>query len=114
LRRNCTEYDPKETKPELLFRVAPYESQKKAYELDQIEYEMGHLVHRLPPYHCKYNPIVLIWAKVKGEVAQLNNTFRLSDVARLMKEAIDSVTKETGFLVFDMENNCSRRTSTKK
>jgi hypothetical protein len=31
--------------------------------------------------------------KVKGEFAQLNNTFRLSDVERLMNEVIDRVTK---------------------
>jgi transposase len=55
---------------------------------------MGHPVIRLPPYHCQYNPIQLIWAKVKGKVTQLNNTFRLSDVERLMNEAIDRVTKD--------------------
>jgi hypothetical protein len=55
--------------------------------------EMGHLVIRLPPYHCLCNPIELIWAKVKGEFAQLNNTFGLSDVERLMNEAIDRVIK---------------------
>jgi hypothetical protein len=31
---------------------------------------------------------------VKGEVAQLNNTFRLSNVERLMNEAIDRFTKD--------------------
>lgn len=27
---------------------------------------MGHTVLRLPPYHCQYNAIELIWAQVKG------------------------------------------------
>jgi hypothetical protein len=31
---------------------------------------------------------------VRGEIAQLNNTFRLSDFERLMNEAIDRVTEE--------------------
>jgi transposase len=73
-------YDPTETIPELLLRIAPYKSREKVYELDQIANEMGHLVIRLPPYHCQYNPIELICAKVEGEFAQLNDTFRLSDV----------------------------------
>jgi hypothetical protein len=55
---------------------------------------MGHPVIRLPTYHCQYNPIELLFAKVEEEVAQLNNTFRLSDGERLMKEAIDRVTKQ--------------------
>jgi hypothetical protein len=50
LRKNCIEYDPTETIPELLLRVAPYKSREKVYELDQIANEMGHLVIRLPPY----------------------------------------------------------------
>jgi hypothetical protein len=84
----------KETIPELLLRVAPYKSREKVYELDQTANEMGHLVIRLSPYHFQYNPIELKWAKMKGEVAQLNDTFRQSDVERLlMNEAIDSVTK---------------------
>ncbi|KAL4119462.1 hypothetical protein QTP88_012269 [Uroleucon formosanum] len=31
---------------------------------------MGHEMVRLPPYHCQYNPIELIWAQVKSEVAK--------------------------------------------
>jgi transposase len=87
---NCIEYDPTEAIPELLLHVTPYKSREKVYEVDQIANEMGHLVIRLPPYHCQYNAIELIWANVKGEDAPLNNTFRLSDVERLMNEAIDS------------------------
>uniref|UniRef100_A0A2S2Q7H4 Tc1-like transposase DDE domain-containing protein n=1 Tax=Sipha flava TaxID=143950 RepID=A0A2S2Q7H4_9HEMI len=42
----------------------------KRYELDEIACSMGHEVIRLPPYHCQYNPIELIWAQVKSEVAK--------------------------------------------
>jgi hypothetical protein len=48
---------------------------------------MGHLVIRLSSYHCKYSPLQLIWTKVKEDVAQLSNTFRLSHIDRLMNEA---------------------------
>lgn len=47
---------------------------------------------RLPPYHCQYNPIELIWAQVKRKVADNNKTFKIEDVERLTSEAIDSVT----------------------
>ena len=49
--------------------IAPFKNQQKQYELDRIANEMGHGGIRLSPYHCQYNPIELIWAKVKGEVA---------------------------------------------
>ncbi len=65
---------------------------EKKYELDEIALEKGHEVIRLPPYHCKYNPIELIWAQVKGEVAKKNNTFKMVDIERLTHEALDAVT----------------------
>lgn len=36
----------------------------KKYVIDAIAEEAGHRVVRLPPYHCQYNPIELIWARV--------------------------------------------------
>ena len=60
---------------------------EKKYELDEIALEKGHEVIRLPPYQCKYNPIELIWAQVKGQVEKLNNTFKMVDI-----EALDTVT----------------------
>ncbi|XP_045107564.1 uncharacterized protein LOC123502506 [Portunus trituberculatus] len=36
------------------------------YVIDKTASEHGHKVVRLPPYHCNYNPIELIWAQVKG------------------------------------------------
>lgn len=55
---------------------------------------MGHEVVRLLPYHCQYNPIEMIWAQAKGQVASKNTTFKMADVEKLMHEAIDSVKKE--------------------
>jgi len=53
---------------------------------------MGHEVIRLPPYHCQYYPIELIWAQVKGEVATKNNTFKMADVEKLAHVKMDAVT----------------------
>ncbi|XP_060846494.1 uncharacterized protein LOC132926185 [Rhopalosiphum padi] len=63
------EFHPLETLPELRQKVKNLLPREKKYELDDIAIEMGHEVIRLPPYHCKYNPIELIWAQVKGQVA---------------------------------------------
>lgn len=67
---------------------------KKVYKLDQIASQMGHEVVILPPYHCKYNPKELFWAQVKGDMAAKNNTFKLVDVDKLIKNALDAITKE--------------------
>jgi hypothetical protein len=39
---------------------------------------------RTPVRHCELNPIELIWAQVKGFVAENNTTFRLKDVEKLV------------------------------
>lgn len=65
---------------------------KKKYELDDIAIEMGHGVIRLSPYHCKYNPIELVWAQVKEQVAKFNNNFKMVDIEWLIHEALDAVT----------------------
>lgn len=39
---------------------------KKKYFLDEMAKSKGHTVIRLPPYHCQYNAIEMIWAQIKG------------------------------------------------
>ena len=39
------------------------------------------------------NPIKLIWAQIKSEVARSNVTFKIYDVKNLVDEAIKNVTK---------------------
>jgi transposase len=63
------------------------------YVLDVIIHTRGHTVVRLPPHHCKYNPIELVWAQVNREVADKNNIFRISDVEMLMNTALENITK---------------------
>ena len=40
------------------------------------------------------NPIELIWAHVKGFVAEINTTFRLKDVKELVYGGLGRITKE--------------------
>ena len=63
------------------------------YVIDKIASDHGHKVVRLPPYHCHYNPIELIWAQLKGFVAK-RNTFKIADLKMLIQDAIDSITVE--------------------
>lgn len=53
-------------KKELLRLVSIHKPPTPRYIIDEIAKEMGHTVIRLPPYHCHYNAIELIWAQVKG------------------------------------------------
>ncbi|VVC34101.1 Hypothetical protein CINCED_3A015520 [Cinara cedri] len=68
--------------------------EEKNYKLDEIALQMGHEVLRIPLNHCQYNPIELIWAQVKGKVAEKNNTFKIVDVEVLVNSALDTVTTE--------------------
>lgn len=63
------------------------------YVTDTIASEHGHRVVRLPPYHCQYNPIELIWAQLKGYVSK-KNTFRNADMMPLINEALGTITAE--------------------
>ena len=71
LQRHNIPHNSSNTRLELLELVKQdAASKEKQYELDLIAQEKGHRVVRLPPYHCQYNPIELIWAQVKGYVAE--------------------------------------------
>lgn len=94
LQNKGVEFSPLETISELRERIKQLVPQNKKYELDEIALTMGHEVIRLPPYHCQYNPIELIWAQIKGRVAEKNTTFKIADVEALTHEALDSITIE--------------------
>jgi hypothetical protein len=51
----------------------------------------------LSDYPLTINPTELIPAKLKGEVAQHNNTFNLSDVERLRTKPLTESPRSTGF-----------------
>lgn len=87
-------FSPMETKIELLEKVKKNKKKEQIYELDEEAYKAGHEVVRLPPYHCQYNPIELVWAQIKNEVASKNHTFKIADVEKLTHEAIQNVTIE--------------------
>ena len=62
------------------------------YAVDKMAEERGHQVVRLPPYHCTFNPIEMIWAQLKGFVRSHNRTGRQADIMRLVEMAVETVT----------------------
>ena len=56
--------------------------------IDKIAREHGHEIVRLPPYHCQYNPIEMIWSQLKGLVGKKNKTFTIADLKTLTRDAV--------------------------
>jgi hypothetical protein len=76
---------------ELLKLVKMNKSPPKDYKLDCIAQEHGHRVVHLSSYHCQYNTTELVWAQVKGYVAEWNTTFKIADTDKLVHQAVDSI-----------------------
>ncbi|CAH4027691.1 unnamed protein product [Pieris brassicae] len=72
LRDNGEEVDESLLKVKLL-KILKRKKQPKRYVIDKMAAEHGHTVVRIPPYHCQYNAVELIWAQVKRHAAR-NNT----------------------------------------
>lgn len=81
-------------KRELLEKANQHKPQFVNYIIDEFCAARGIQVLRLPPYHCELNPIELVWAQVKGEVARKNKTYKLSDVKNLLICALNNVSAE--------------------
>ncbi|XP_077489138.1 uncharacterized protein LOC144099629 [Amblyomma americanum] len=64
------------------------------YRIDTLAATHGHEVLRLPPYHCQFNPIELVWGQVKGHIASRNKCFTLVEVENLLPEALASVSQK--------------------
>lgn len=64
LEKSNIPYDKKMFKPELL-SIAKIHKKTKQYKIDKLLQENGHEVLRLPPYHCQFNAIEMIWADSK-------------------------------------------------
>lgn len=65
------------TKKELL-EVLKTKQFKKRFVIDDLARLNGHEVLRLPPYHCEFNPIELIWAQLKRNVRKNNTSPKFS------------------------------------
>ncbi|XP_046406949.1 uncharacterized protein LOC124171727 [Ischnura elegans] len=82
-----------QTRAELLELVQAAKGIKE-FELDIMAANAGHTVVRLPPFHCQYNPIEMVWAQVKRQVADRNTTFKMKDLEDITNQVIDEVTQD--------------------
>lgn len=67
----------------LLDVVKRIKPQYEKYVIDDLAETHYRKMLRLPPYHCKLNPIELAWASVKQHVKKNNSRFKLCDVKKL-------------------------------
>lgn len=65
------------------------------YVIDEMAHSYGHEVIRLPPYHCHFNPIELVWADVKFYVRNNNKSFTVTEVERLFREGVAKIDATT-------------------
>lgn len=68
LSENGVTADIKMLKTELIALIRRHKPPTPTYALDEIAKEKGHQVLRLPPYHCQYNAIELIWGQIKDKL----------------------------------------------
>ncbi|KAJ8728988.1 hypothetical protein PYW07_006684 [Mythimna separata] len=87
-------FEEKDLRATLLEKVKNQKHLYQKFVVDEMAREKGISVLRLPPYHCELNPIELIWAQMKGNVAQHNKTFKLDEVKRLLPQALANITPE--------------------
>ncbi|XP_072392394.1 uncharacterized protein [Diabrotica undecimpunctata] len=87
---NNIQFDPKFIKPKLL-QVAKMNKKENVYVIDEVLREHGHEVLRLPPYHCEFNAIELIWANCKSYYNKHIGRDGYSDsaVIKMWKEALN-------------------------
>lgn len=86
LERHGVQAGPELKKGELLDMVLAHKPRFPIYKIDELAKSHGHEIIRLPPYHCHFNCIEMIWAQLKGHVARNNKKFTLTEVERLINE----------------------------
>ena len=83
LSKHNISFQPLEAKKQLYEKIK-FKKSLSVFKTDKISNLHGHKVLRTSVRHCELNPIELIWAQVKGFVAENNTTFRLKDVKELV------------------------------
>ena len=53
---------------------------------DEMCKDEGIEMARLPPYHCEFNPIELVWATAKAGVKKRNVQYKLKNAMEIMRE----------------------------
>ncbi|KAJ3662230.1 hypothetical protein Zmor_006586 [Zophobas morio] len=70
--------------------------------------DRGFRVIRLPPYHCIFNPIELIWSQMKNNIRRNNTAPKFSSAT------IDIIREEASKITAEMWANCVRHSTKEK
>jgi len=81
-------------KHQLLEEAEQFRTICEKYVIDELAKENNKIVLRIPPYHSELNPIELAWSSVKQHVKTNNTTFKLTDVQKLLHEAVERITPQ--------------------
>jgi transposase len=92
-------FDQSLNKKNLWNVIKPYLDQarhNRKYEIDEILFKQGYEVLRLPPYHCQYNPIEMVWGYCKSYYNKhIRSQPRSKDkVTNLWKTALSNYTPQ--------------------
>jgi transposase len=74
-----------------MINTIPFEDK---FYLDNLCSEKNISVVRLPPYHCHFNPIEMIWSMLKSYIGWYNYDGKLSTVDRLISEGFERITPQ--------------------
>ncbi|XP_050292797.1 uncharacterized protein LOC126733516 [Anthonomus grandis grandis] len=95
LEKNEIPFDKQMFKAELL-SLAKLHKKPKKYKIDQLLQANGHEALRLPPYHCQFNAIEMIWADTKHyyniHISEVGHTDE--NVLEMWKKAVEKFTPE--------------------
>lgn len=93
LQEKCINFPSNGMKDEL-WKIISVNLPEKNYHLDQYAEENGHIVLRLPPYHCQYNAIEMVWSQCKRFYDKIINKTKSSpeDVVNAWNISLQQVT----------------------
>lgn len=80
----------------------------KTYYVDELLKQHGHIVLRLPPYHCELNPIEQIWSITKHKLACDNVQQSTANIEQLVRKACSEITARLDEALHSCQA-CSRR-----
>lgn len=83
---------PETATKDQLFRLIKPLTGNRSFVVDQLIEQAGHEVLRLPPYHCQFNAIEMVWSQTKRYFDK--HIIKNKDVLKTWKEALNNVTKE--------------------
>jgi len=81
---------PIPTIPKLLELISTFNI-RRTYIVDELAKDHGFTVERLPPYHCIFNPIEMIWGIIKQELRKINvNPLNEDGVVERVRDIIEN------------------------